>query len=140
VGQAIVFCRLPFAVSHGYCALFHLLISEFVANWKTSRQRTTLARVFQHGKMKNISKGIADRKIDNPTPAQAELQHVAAVFVRLQHHRHAADYDNGQIWTRVDVVTELDLVTETFKRWRGIRDEPVAQDYLLAMLEPRQSG
>ena len=52
------------AVSNGYYALFHLLISEFVANCKTSWQRTTLARIFQHGKMKNISKGIADRKIE----------------------------------------------------------------------------
>jgi uncharacterized protein (UPF0332 family) len=128
------------AVSNGYYALFHMLISEFVAKWRTPRQRTTLARIFLHGRMKNVSKRIADTNVRNPTTAESELRQVADAFVRLQQNRHAADYDNGQIWTRVDVVTELDLVTDTFKRWRGIRDEPTAQDYLMAMLEPRQSG
>jgi hypothetical protein len=45
----------PLAVSSSYYALFHLLVSEAVANWKTGRQRAGLARAFEHGKMKKAA-------------------------------------------------------------------------------------
>lgn len=41
------------AVSAAYYALFHHLIAEAVAYWRIEEQRHTLARVFEHGKMKN---------------------------------------------------------------------------------------
>jgi hypothetical protein len=40
------------AVSTAYYALFHLLISEVVNYWRLKRQRTLLARSFDHRKMK----------------------------------------------------------------------------------------
>jgi hypothetical protein len=40
------------AVSTAYYALFHLLIDEAVGNWGVARQRSILARTFDHGKMK----------------------------------------------------------------------------------------
>jgi hypothetical protein len=39
------------AVSTAYYALFHLLIADFVLNWKAKEQRARLARMFEHGKM-----------------------------------------------------------------------------------------
>lgn len=42
------------AVSTAYYALFHLLIDEAVGNWGVTRQRSILARTFDHGKMKGI--------------------------------------------------------------------------------------
>jgi hypothetical protein len=42
------------AVSTAYYALFHLLIEEAVGNWGVARQRSILARTFEHGKMKSI--------------------------------------------------------------------------------------
>jgi hypothetical protein len=40
------------AVSPAYYALFHLLIADFVLNWKRPDQRERLGRMFEHNKMK----------------------------------------------------------------------------------------
>ncbi len=40
------------AVSTAYYALFHLLIDEAVSKWAVERQRSILARTFEHGRMK----------------------------------------------------------------------------------------
>jgi hypothetical protein len=42
------------AVSTAYYAVFHLLIDEAVGNWTIERQRSALARTFDHGKMKKV--------------------------------------------------------------------------------------
>jgi hypothetical protein len=42
------------AVSTAYYALFHLLIDEAVGNWAVERQRSVLARTFDHGRMKKV--------------------------------------------------------------------------------------
>jgi uncharacterized protein (UPF0332 family) len=42
------------AVSTAYYALFHLLIDQAVSKWAVERQRSILARTFEHGKMKGI--------------------------------------------------------------------------------------
>jgi hypothetical protein len=44
------------AVSTAYYALFHLLIDEAVGNWAVERQRSVLARTFDHGRMKRFAK------------------------------------------------------------------------------------
>jgi len=43
------------AVSTAYYALFHLLISEATANWNRPELRGALARVFDHGPMKQAA-------------------------------------------------------------------------------------
>ncbi len=45
---------MPRAVSTAYYALFHLLIDEAVGNWSIARQRSTLARTFEHKEMKRV--------------------------------------------------------------------------------------
>lgn len=59
------------AVSSGYYALFHLLVSEATRNWKQSYQRPALSRHFEHGKMARASdKQKADcNKFINSIPA-----------------------------------------------------------------------
>ena len=47
------------AVSTAYYALFHLLVSEAILNWKRVDQRHLLARFFEHGKMKSDQKNSA---------------------------------------------------------------------------------
>src|SRR5216684_8102629 len=47
------------AVSTAYYALFHLLISEATSNWSRPELRAILARVFDHGPMKQA----ADKKV-----------------------------------------------------------------------------
>ena len=40
------------AVSTAYYALFHLLIDDAVSKWEVERQRSILARTFEHSKMR----------------------------------------------------------------------------------------
>ncbi len=44
------------AISTAYYALFHLLISETVKNWKRPEERFTLARMFEHAAMEKACK------------------------------------------------------------------------------------
>src|SRR5882724_812436 len=42
------------AVSTAYYALFHLLGIELAKNWKRTGDRSTLARMLEHGRMANV--------------------------------------------------------------------------------------
>ena len=127
------------AVSTAYYSLFHLLIAEAVANWRRSDQRAALARVFEHRKMKSAS----DAAVRSPASGQnpsvvADLQMVANAFIQLQQDRYKADYDNSQKWSRTQTLAQINLATEAFKRWRAIRTERIAQDYLLSFLSAKR--
>ena len=39
------------AVSTAYYAVFHLLVADFVANWRLPDQRARLGRMFEHRRM-----------------------------------------------------------------------------------------
>jgi len=133
------------AVSTAYYALFHLLIYEATLNWKRAEQRAVLARFFEHGKMKSASekqRAECDRYINaQPPPAPSpdldcarHLRHIADSLVQTQHQRHRADYDNSKQWSRTEVLTLIALVEEAFQSWRAIRDEPIAQAYIISLL------
>jgi uncharacterized protein (UPF0332 family) len=129
------------AVSTAYYALFHLLTAEFVANWKTQRQRAILGRALQHGAMKQASNLVRGQAYPNSDPGSAsKLKSVAKAFADLQQHRHVADYDTGREWERGDVEKILQVATDAFADWQAIRKEAIAQDYLMAMLGPRNPG
>src|SRR5271169_916243 len=84
------------AVSTAYYALFHLLIDEAVGNWSVVRQRSLLARTFDHGKMKNVCENCVKQFYGAGSPAAGlQLKKVAQTFARLQDRRHIADYDNA---------------------------------------------
>ncbi len=68
-----------------------------------------------------------------------EIQNIAGAFVDLQEERHTADYDNHAQWSLTDVQATLDLARFAFQQWRSIRADPMAGDFLLAMLVNRQS-
>jgi uncharacterized protein (UPF0332 family) len=96
------------AVSTAYYALFHLLTTAAVANWKTSRQRHALARVFEHANMHEACKKTNDKSFLNPNHANVKhLKHIANTFMQLQQHRHTADYDNSKRWTRTEVLAPI---------------------------------
>src|SRR5579862_669642 len=126
------------AVSTAYYALFHLLIDEAVGNWEIARQRSILARTFDHGKMKKVCEDHVNEfhKSDSPV-AGLPLMKVAQTFVMLQQERHTADYDNAFHWQRTKVIGHIDLVADAFKHWRAIRATAEAQDYLLALFLPK---
>jgi uncharacterized protein (UPF0332 family) len=138
------------AVSTAYYALFHLLISEATLNWRRPEQRSLLARMFEHGKMKAASerqRAVCNRFLNSSPPAGPELDcarhllQVAATFFDAQQQRHAADYDNSVQWTRTQVKSRIAAVEEAFESWRAVRDEPDAQAYLISLLgNPKVSG
>jgi len=135
------------AVSTAYYALFHLLISEATANWARPELRAMLGRCFDHGPMKTASEAkvsqINAAFKDHP-PEDAEktvaihLRTVANAFIQAQQRRNDADYNIAKEWTPVEVDKQIASVNEAFKAWNMIRDEAVAQAYLVSLLGTKE--
>jgi len=124
------------AVSASYYALFHLLIDETVSKWAIERQRSSLARTFVHDGMKRKCDEVVKRVKDG-AHLPDELNTVAKNFLRLQEHRHIADYDNSKQWSRASVNVVLTLATDAFRAWSAIGTHDEAQDFLLQLLFPK---
>jgi uncharacterized protein (UPF0332 family) len=113
------------AVSTAYYAPFHLLVDGAVSYWRLERQRSLLARSFDHRKMKGAC--------GSCHPTTVELRAVARAFVDLQKSRHLADYDNAKEWTKVEALTEISNARSAFAAWEPIKTTTEAQDFLLAL-------
>jgi hypothetical protein len=133
--------RLRRAVSGGYYALFHLLIEasrRFVVGGSAPSRgvlRNVLARCYEHGQMSKAAKQFANGS--SPwwsSPCSPELKGVAMTFVEAQRLRHAADYDLGRSFTRLEAVAHIERIKHAFSRWKAIAKRPEAQAYMLALL------
>jgi hypothetical protein len=127
------------SVSTAYYSLFHLLVQEATQAWNGSAEaRIALERVFEHKRMRDVSKAIWTgpwKGWSTPSPpVPSELRDVANAFTILQVARHDADYDNGTVWTPADVADVVALARSAFENWQKIRDHPAANEYLLALL------
>jgi uncharacterized protein (UPF0332 family) len=126
------------AVSTAYYALFHLLISEAVANWNRVNLRAALGRAFDHNIMKAASNRIQDRRqfpfLGEDPAAVAVLKAVAKTFAQLQEKRHTADYDNTTFWTRTEALAQIKSAEQAFNTWKSIRNEQIAQAYLVSLV------
>jgi|SRR5579863_4416248 len=131
------------AISTAYYALFHLLISEATLNWARPELRPILGRLFDHGPMYNTSVNkeaelngyLHGNPPDSPERAVAgHLLTVAETFVQAQQRRIDADYNLRKDVDEAELQTQLKTVSQAFKSWSLIRDEPSAQAYLLSML------
>ena len=131
------------AVSTAYYAIFHLLIGETVLNWKRPSERDTLARMFEHKKMRDacIQKRDELNAYFNSNPragssmtAARHLLIVAETFVKRQQDRHSADYDNSVRWTRTEVIARIESVRGAFQSWGAIRETEMAHDFLVRLL------
>ena len=121
-------------VSTAYYALFHLLISDFVLNWKTKDQRARLGRMFDHRKM------VSAKCASGPRGSiEADLKTVAEAFARLQDDRHSADYDVGCLWTKIEAEYTLAVADDAFAAWKRVRKAKIAQDHLLTMFGARRA-
>jgi uncharacterized protein (UPF0332 family) len=60
------------AVSTAYYAAFHLLVADFVANWRTPDQRARLGRMFEHRRMSGAAFEPSDKH--NLTPTEADIK------------------------------------------------------------------
>jgi uncharacterized protein (UPF0332 family) len=131
------------AVSTAYYSLFHLLIEEAALLWQGSAEsRTGLERGFQHGSMQNTSRQFVKLSWrdwhGNQQHIPPALRQVASAFVDLQEERHTADYDNHEQWSATDVKEALNTTRSAFQNWQSIRTDPMAGNYLLAMLLNKQ--
>jgi hypothetical protein len=135
------------ALSTAYYALFHLLISEAIANCNEAQFRATLARVFDHGPMKQASdKKLAElnsffeqRPPEGPErTVKFHLYYVAETFSQAQHNRNEADYNLIREWQPTQVSLLIEEVADAFTSWNLIREEPAARDYLVSMLPSRE--
>jgi hypothetical protein len=135
------------AVSTGYYALFHLLISDAVANCTDPQFRATLARIFDHGPMKQASDRklselndfFGRRPLEGPErTVKYHLYNVAETFSQAQQDRNDADYNLLREWPPTQVSLLLEGIAEAFKSWNAIRHEPVGRDYLISMLPSRE--
>jgi hypothetical protein len=66
------------------------------------------------------------------------LRTVADAFIQAQQQRNDADYNMAKEWTPVEVDTHIASVSEAFKAWNMIRDEAVAQAYLVSLLGAKE--
>jgi hypothetical protein len=112
------------------------LIDEAVSKWTVERQRSILARTFEHGKMKAICDDVL-KTAKSGGGVLPELHTVARNFIELQQHRHRADYDNSRPWSRNEALDVLKLATDAFAAWRAISTQDAAQDYLLQLFLPK---
>jgi uncharacterized protein (UPF0332 family) len=127
------------AVSAAYYALFHLLTAEAAENWKHQHQRHRFARLFNHGRIKQVASNLSLPKTQDAVQANigANLKTVAESFVMLQQQRHTADYDNGRAWSPTQAHDAILLAQDSIKSWMIIRDEDVAQEFLLDLIVSR---
>lgn len=126
------------AVSAAYYALFHLLISEAVANWSRVNFRAALGRAFDHSVMKAASNRIQDTRQfpftgEDPVAVGA-LKSVAKTFAQLQERRHIADYDNTTSWIRTEALAQVKSAEQAFHTWKRVRDRQIAQAYLVSLM------
>jgi uncharacterized protein (UPF0332 family) len=131
------------AASTAYYALFHLLISEAVANWSQSECRPLLGRVFEHGKMKQACNQVSRGRTEIPplerrVAPEDHLRVVASTFIQMQELREDADYDVSLQWNRKEVERQIESVADAFRSWMAIRDKPEAQQFLVLLLGPKQ--
>lgn len=127
------------AISTAYYAVFHLLIDEAVSNWAIERQRSVLARTFDHGRMKKVCEEHVQQFRSAGSPEQGEkLMKVARTFSILQQQRHTADYDSAVVWDRTNATSQIDLADQAFRNWEEIRQTEAAQDYLLSLFLSKQ--
>jgi uncharacterized protein (UPF0332 family) len=126
------------SVSSAYYALFHLLIFEACLNWSNEISRPGLARMFDHGVMKKVSKKVTDAgkmPYVGVDPVIADkLRTFAGLFVQLQEQRHEADYNIKDEWTLTQSLNEMLAANRAFLIWREIRAERISQDYLISLL------
>ena len=126
------------SVSSAYYGLFHLLIFEACLNWSNDISRPGLARMFDHGVMKKVSKKTTDA---SKMPYAAEdpvivdkLRSFAGLFVQLQEQRHEADYNIKDGWTLTQALKEMLAANRAFVIWHEIHTEKISQDYLVSLL------
>lgn len=129
------------AVSAAYYAVFHFLIFEATSNWGNDSLRTALGRAYDHGVMKTSSERILDTKkfpfAGEDATVVKTLRFVARTFNQLQENRHFADYNLTKDLDPTEALTQVKSAEEIFNTWPSIREQQIAQAYLVSLLVKR---
>jgi hypothetical protein len=130
------------SVSTAYYALFHLPIQDASANWSRMDTRDYLARAFEHKTTKEASTRAENATYNPSVPPQvvAKLRSVARAFRELRIQRHLADYSNATKWDRIKASSRVNQSKTAFSDWKIIRNEYVAQRYLVSLLSNYKDG
>ena len=129
------------SISMAYYALFHLLIEDAVIHLvPETGQQTSLARSFDHGKMKQVCKAIGEGRhpfLGSTVPDA--LKQLTATFVDLQDQRHDADYNRTRFFTKADARESVSRVEKALRLWSAVREGPIASPFFLLLLlgEPK---
>jgi hypothetical protein len=92
--------------------------------------------------MKDASTHTENQKYESSVPPQvvAKLRSVARAFRELQFQRHLADYSNATKWDRIKASSKVNQAKTAFGDWKAIRNEYVAQRYLVSLLSNYKDG
>ncbi len=127
------------AISTAYYSFFHFLLDEATGilvgeGPNDEALRHLLSRCFVHGHMASACTKIVGL-VTNPksgSPLYApfarsmlnqanDLQMVAKTFKDLYEHRHRADYDLGQRYSRAQALKSISDVEEAMRTWNRIK-------------------
>jgi uncharacterized protein (UPF0332 family) len=128
------------AISIAYYSLFHFLLDEASgilvgASQNDKSLRHLLSRCFVHSRMVSACTRIVGL-VKNPTSASPaytpfarsiqnqanDLQVVAKTFKDLQEHRHRADYDLREHYTRAQALKSIADVEDAMRAWKRIKN------------------
>jgi hypothetical protein len=112
------------------------LIQEACKNWSRADTRDHLARAFDHRTMKEASVRAENKKYDPTVNPQvvSKLRAIGKAFRELQEQRHLADYSYATKWDRAKALAMVQKAQTAFADWKTIRNEYVAQRYLISLL------
>ena len=134
------------AVSTAYYALFHFLVDQSCrmlvgGGGDLEAMRRTIGRAFDHGTMKEVSRGFASgtpkaelRPAVPPTGISDRVKQTADTFHALQVNRHIADYDLLEKFGRSEVLDLIGQADEAIRLFPKPAVDPSARLYLIALL------
>src|SRR5580693_7411262 len=98
--------------------------------------------MFDHERMRRVSENLLKSATLSTASADPQviedLRFIAKTLPELMKKRHSADYDNNIYWEHVEALRILLLGRKVFATWDKIKNEDIAQEYLVSMLlKPR---
>jgi uncharacterized protein (UPF0332 family) len=138
------------AISTAYYSLFHFLLDEASgilvgASQNDKPIRHLLSRCFGHGQMLKACETIVGQATKGASPVYAPFAHsirnqandllvVAKTFKDLQEHRHRADYDLSQRYTRAQALKSVSNVEDAMRAWKRIKNVDRSVVQLVAVM------
>ena len=89
--------------------------------------------------MKAASLDVANSKTFPFTGENPALRFVGQTFTQLQQQRHFADYNLTRELDHTDALAQVQSAQKVFTTWPSIRNEQIAQAYLVSLVVKHRS-